>query len=138
VKIIRKPPPCFETPRGAAKPTENDASQDHVVRCYVVEAAEQNMDETPSSTSLALLKLLEMTEPQTNACVAAGLSMITKDPHYGLLVTYNVNDKIAQKQCTKAIVIVTATTPSVPSNLNEGYQMTTDNVKDPLDESAIS
>ena len=110
IKIIRKST-GFETPdvadrdliEGATKPSVN---------CYIVEAAEQAIDDTPSKRSLELLNFLQMTDPQTNACVPAGISMIKKDPHYGLSVSYIVNDQIVSKNCMRALALVMASSPS--------------------------
>ena len=132
IKIIRKPL-RFETPT-AKKP---DSAEKSDVQCYIVEAAEQAIDDIPSKRSLDLVNLLQRTDPQTNACVPAGISMIKKDPHYGLSVSYNVNDQIVHKNCTRALALVMATSPSKAENMNEGYQMTTEGVKDALDESFL-
>ena len=128
VKIVRK---SF----GAQKIQAGDANaQQPEVRCYIVEAAEQVMDDIPSKRSLDLITLLTMIDPQTNACVPAGVSMIAKDPHYGLLVSYVVDGTVVHKHCTKAIALVVARTPTVSENMNAGYQMVTDGVKDPLND----
>ena len=51
------------------------------------------MEDTPSKKSLTLLKLLEQTEANADARVVAGISMIHKDPHYGLSVHFKVKGK---------------------------------------------
>ena len=53
IKIIRKPP-VPETPTHASS-----AEQPSQVRCYIVEAAEQAMEGTPSKRSLTRLNLLK-------------------------------------------------------------------------------
>ena len=118
VRIIRKPS-VPQTPTAV-----DNAEKPAQVQYYIVEAAEQAMDDTPSKRSLTLLKLLEHTEASTDACVPAGIGMIRKDPHYGLAVSYLVDDKVIKKRCTRAVALVLATTPSKSENLNEGYQMT--------------
>ena len=60
--------------------------------------------------------------------------MIRKDPHYGLVVSYVVEEQVIKKRCTRAVALVIATSASKSDNLNEGYQMITENVKDALDE----
>ena len=135
VKLIRKPR-CFETPTAANRDLPDSAAKPDV-QCYIVEAAEQAIDDIPSKRSLDLVNLLQRTDPQTNACVPAGISMIKKDPHYGLSVSYVVNDQIVHKNCTRALALVMATNPSKSENMNEGYQMTTEGVKDALDESFL-
>ena len=78
-----------------------------------------------------------MTDPQTNACVPAGISMIKKGLHYGLSVSYVVNEQLVCKNCTRALALVMASNPSKSENLNEGYQMITEGVKDALNESFL-
>ena len=73
-----------------------------------------------------------MTDPDTNVCVPAVLSMITKDLHYGLSVSYTLGQETITKRCTKAIALVVASKPTVSDNVNDGYQMTTDDVRDPF------
>ena len=135
IKIIRKPT-GFETPNVADRDLIESATKPGV-NCYVVEAAEQAIDDTPSKRSLELLNLLQMTDPQTNACVPAGISMIKKDPHYGLSVSYVVDEQVVCKNCTRAPALVMASNPSKSENLNEGYQMITEGVKDALNESFL-
>ena len=92
------------------------------------------MEDTPSKRSLTLVNLLKNTEACTDACVPAGIGMIRKDPHYGLAVSYVVEEQVIKKRCTRAVALVIATDASKADNLNEGYQMITENVKDALDE----
>ena len=42
-----------------------------------------------------------------------------------------------KKRCTKAVVLVCARSASKSDNMNEGYQMITEGVSDPLDESFV-
>ena len=128
VKIIRKPP-VPHTPTGAGS-----ADQPAQIQYYIVEAAEQALEDTRSKRSFTLLNLLEHTEASTDACVPAGIGMIRKDPHYGLAVSYEVDNTVIKKRCTRAVALVLATTASKSEILNEGYQMTTENVQDALDE----
>ena len=138
IKVIRKST-GIQTPIGKSssveKPTEEDGkSQDQTVRCYIVEAAEQDMHYAPSKRSFELITLLSMTDPDTNVCVPAVLSAITKDPHYGLSVSYTLGQDTITKRCTKAIALVVASKPTVSDNVNDGYQMITDDVRDPFTE----
>ena len=57
IKIIRKPP-VPETPTHGS-----NADKPSQVQCYIVEAAEQAMEDTPSKRSLTLLNLLETRKP---------------------------------------------------------------------------
>ena len=129
IKIIRKPD-VPQTPTG-----DNSAEKPAASQCYIVEAGEQSLQDTPSKKSLALLNLLERTEANTDACAPAGISMIKKDPHYGLSIFYVVEEQVVKKRCTRAIALVIANNASKSDNMNEGYQMITENVSDPLDES---
>ena len=129
IKIIRKAS-AFDTPR-----TDSEISAGKPeVTCYIVEGGEQPLDHTPSKRSLELMTLLSRTEPGSNACVFACLSMIRKHPHYGLSVLYVVDGTVVEKTCTKAVALVAASTASKSANMNEGYQMTTENVKSALDD----
>ena len=131
IKIIRK----HRAPR---TPNGNDsAEQPGDIQCYIVEAAEQAIQDTPSKSSLALLGLLERTDAHTDACAPAGISMIKKDPHYGLSVSYVVEQQVIKKRCTRAVALVIASSASKSDNMNEGYQMITEGVSDPLDESFV-
>ena len=75
VKIIRKPA-APQTPR-----RESSADKPADISSYVVEAAEQSIQDTPSKRSLNRLSLLAMTEPQADACVPAALNVIRKKIH---------------------------------------------------------
>jgi len=138
IKIIRKSP-GVQTPTAkdtsVDKPGEDDSqSQVNEVRCYIVEAAEQDMRCSPSKRSFDLMSLLSMTDPDTNSCLPAVLSNITKDPHYGLLVSCALDGKTVVKQCTKALALGIACKPTQSDNLNEGYRMVTQGVQDPFTE----
>lgn len=128
IKIIRKHD-ALQTPKA-----DNSAAKPAEIQCYIVEAAEQSLEDTPSEKSLALLSLLERTDAHTDACSPAGISMIEKDPHYGLSISYQVEGQVIKKRCTRAIALVIANSASKSDNMNEGYQMITENVSDPLDE----
>ena len=104
------------------------------MRCYIVEAAEQSNENSPSKRSLELGRLPSLTDLQTDSCIPATLETITKDPHYGFSVAYMVEGETVTKQCTKAIALVIATKPTVSDNMKGGYQMTTEGVQDPFEE----
>ena len=131
IRIIRKP-------AAPHTPTAGDTDEEDArIQCYIVEAAEQAMEDTPSKSSLTLLRLLEHTEARTDACAPASLSMIKKDPHYGLSISYMVENKSIKKRCTRAVALVRASSASRSDNMNEGFQMITEEVRDPLDESFV-
>ena len=132
IKIIRKPV-------APQTPEQSDSSAiSRQIQFYIVEAAEQAMSDTPSKQSLTLLKLLEQTEANADACVVAGISMIQKDPHYGLSVQFKVEGQVIQKRCTRAVALVCASKASEADNMNEGYQMLTKDVTDPLQDSTFA
>ena len=114
IKIIRKPAPP-QTPTSCVEPEARAQ-----IECYIVEAAEQDIQDTPSKSSLTLLSLLERTEAHTDACAPAGISMIKKDPHYGLSVSYMVEQQLIQKRCTRTVALVSASSASKSDNMNEG------------------
>ena len=58
--------------------------------------------------------------------------MVSQAPHYGLVVAYEIEREIVSKKCASAHVLIAATSASVMEKLNEGYQLTTENVKDPF------
>ena len=125
IKVIRKP---------AESPT-NSADKPARIHCYVVEAKEQDIAEPPSRSSLILINLLGKTEKSTSACLPISLNMIKKDLHYGLSVSYTVGSTAFKKTCTSAVVLVTAYAASVPQTINDGYQMITERVRDPMHDS---
>ena len=104
---------------------------------YIVEAAVQAIEDTPSKSSLILLKLLEQTEARTDVYAPASIRTIKKDPHYGLSVSYVVDSQVITKRCTRAVTLVRASSASRSDNMNEGFQMITEGVRDPLDESFV-
>ena len=134
VKIYRKAG-LLSTPTGAGKPgAEDDAGHERRdPQSYIVDAAEQAMEDTPSKGSLVLLNLLRATRVDTDACVPAALGMVTKSPHYGLKVRYVVDGTEGTRHCTNATVLVAATKASKMDKMNEGYMMTTEGIRDVID-----
>jgi hypothetical protein len=63
--------------------------------------------------------------------------MIKKDPHYGLSVSYKVEENVIKKRCTRAVALVCASGVSKSDNKDEGYQMRTEGVRDPFDTSFV-
>ena len=106
IKIVRKP-------SAPQTPNARDSAERHSnIQCYIVEAAEQLIHDTPSKSSLTLLSLLEQTDAHTDACAAVGISMIKKDPHSFLSVTYMVEHQIVKKRCARAVALVIANNAS--------------------------
>ena len=98
---------------------------------------EQPLEDTPSKSSLILLKLLEHTKVNTNVCVPAAANMVHKEPHYGLSVEYLVDQAPVKKTCITALVLVEATVASKMDKVNEGFMMTTEKVQDALDDTFV-
>ena len=122
VKIIRKGI-AFETPKEKATEASDSAEQPDP-QCFIVEAMEQPLEDTPSKSSLILLKLLEHTKVNTDVCVPAAASIVHKEPHYGLSVEYVVDQALVKKNCITALVLVEATVASNMDWVNEGFMGT--------------
>ena len=135
VKIFRKGV-AFETPKAHGTEASDSAAQPDP-QCYIVEAMEQPLGDTPSKSSLILLKLLEHTKVNTDVCVPAAASIVHKEPHYGLSVEYVVDQALVKKTCITALVLVEATVASKMDRVNEGFMMTTEKVRDALDDTFV-
>ena len=135
VKILRKGL-AFETPNAKATETSNSVAQPDPT-CYIVEAMEQPLEDTRSKRSLVLLKLMENTKVNTDVCVPAAASIVHKEPHYGLSVEYVVDQALVKKTCITALVLVEANVASKMERVNEGFMMTTEKVKDALDDTFV-
>ena len=48
-----------------------------------------------------------------------------------------VEGEVVKKRCTRAVALVIANNASKSNNMNEGYQMSTEGVSDPLNESFV-
>ena len=79
MKILRKGL-AFETPNEKATEASDSAVQLDP-QCFIVEAMEQPLEDTPTKSSLILLKLLEHTKVNTDVCVPAAASIVQKVPH---------------------------------------------------------
>ena len=97
-----------------------------------MEVAEQLIHDTSSKSGLTLPSLFEQTDARTHACAAAG-----KDSHYGLSLTYMVDNEIVNQRCTRAVALVIANNAFKSDNVNEGYQMITEGVSDPFDKNFV-
>ena len=135
VKILRKGL-AFETPNAKATEASDSAAQPDPT-CYIVEAMEQPLEDTRSKSSLLLLKLMENTKVNTVVCVPAAASIVHKEPHYGLSVHYVVDKALVKKTCITALVLVEATVASKMDRVNEGFMMTTEKVRDALDDTFV-
>lgn len=138
IKMLRKPSkPSAEQPGG----TDNEKNFD----CYIVDAAEQNMKEMPSTISV---KLLPMLTASPDSALPATLSMIRKSEHYSLAVHYitqNVPEELVKfaskpnagltmlRACSRVLVLVASCKRSqvLPLGSN-GHKLVTPNVVDLL------
>jgi hypothetical protein len=148
VKIIRR----LRT-RSAAQPADQQF-QDRAeqppdqVDVRIVDAAWQNLAESPTEASARLLPLLNADNTTTDVVLPAALHMLRKSPHYTLAVESTVpaipeslkasfvdvpSATSVFRPCTQVLALVES---SEPSSLQEagagGYKITTTNVKDLL------
>ena len=111
--------------------------------CYIVDAAEQDMQNTPSASSIQLFHMISHSE---DCVLPATLAMIRRSEHYSLLVEYQaqaVPEELSQsasrgetgssqkRPCTHAVVLVRSTKRSRCVQQGEtGYMVETDDVSD--------
>ena len=144
IKILRRPSKPSAVQPGSVEilqPQNNDNNFD----CYIVDAAEQDMQLLPSTIST---KLLPMISFSPDGVLPATLSMIRKSEHYSLAVEYvtqNVPEelvKVASKAsggtkflrpCSRAVVLVVSKQRSQPYTVGaSGHKLVTSNVVDLL------
>ena len=125
--------------RRRSKAEQNDNNFD----CYIVDAAEQDMQNTPSASSIQLFHMISHSE---DCVLPATLAMIRRSEHYSLLVEYQaqaVPEELSQsasrgetgssqkRPCTHAVVLVRSTKRSRCVQQGEtGYMVETDDVSD--------
>jgi len=111
--------------------------------CFIVDASEQNMTESPSLHSAMLLPLLTAS---ADSVLPAKLEMIRKSDHYAMAVQYitqvmppELSNKASEgvvgvpmlRPCTRVVALVLSTKRSKPSAAGEGgHKLVTDNVTD--------
>ena len=120
------------------RPPQNDNNFD----CYIVDAAEQTMQEIPSAVCL---KLLPMLNCSVDSILPATLQMIRKSEHYSMAVQYTTQDvpaelaKVASKTkagitllrpCSRVAVLVISNQRSQLSPSGTGHKLVTANVVD--------
>ena len=142
IKILRRPSKPSAVQPGSVEilqPQNNDNNFD----CYIVDAAEQDMQLLPSTIST---KLLPMISFSPEGVLPATLAMIRKSEHYSLAVEYvtqNVPEefvKVASKAsggtkflrpCSRAVVLVVSKQRSQPYTVGaSGHKLVTSNVVD--------
>ena len=144
IKMLRRPSkPSAVQPGGTdiLRPQYNDNNFD----CYIVDAAEQNMTEMPSTISV---KLLPMLSTSPDGILPATFEMIRKSEHYPLAVQYVTQNVPAEfvkaaskatagltmlRACSKVVVLAVSykrsqVFPCGPS----GHKLVTPNVVDLL------
>ena len=149
IKVYRRPSKSSAVQPGAnnyggnivTQPQQNDNSFD----CYIVDAAEQDMQLLPSTRSIQVLPLLLHS---ADSVLPATLAMIRKSDHYSMAVEYvtqQVPPSLSQvaskaepgakmlRPCSRAVALVLSTKRSKVSNTAAGgYKLVTDDVVDCL------
>ena len=151
VKIIRRlknssaaQPVDQQSPSRAAQPADQ-------VDVRIVDAAWQDLGESPTEASARLLPLLNTDNTSTDGVLPAALHMLRKSPHYTLAVESTVPDipdslsasfvdvpkaTTAFRPCTQVLALVESTEPSCLLEAgNGGYKITPSKVKDLLHDS---
>ena len=142
IKMLRRPSKPSAIQPGSVdilRPQNNENNFD----CYIVDAAEQDMQLLPSTIST---KLLPMISFSPDGVLPATLSMIRKSEHYSLAVEYvtqNVPEefvKVASKAsggtkflrpCSRVVVLVVSKQRSQPYTVGaSGHKLVTSNVVD--------
>ena len=146
IKILRRPSNRSAVQPGglgtnATQPKQNDNGFD----CYIVDAAEQNMEDIPSAASISLLPQLI---DSADGVLPAMLQMIQKSEHYTMGVQYLTQkvppelSKVASKAtagvpmvrpCSRAVALVLSTKRSkvLPAGAG-GHKLVTPDVVDLL------
>ena len=146
IKVQRRPSNLSAVQPGvvqtsAAQPTQSDNDFD----CFIVDAAEQDMNEIPSVRSIQLLPMLSHS---VDSVLPAALAMIRKSDHYTMAVQYITQEvppelsKVASKAetgvtmlrpCSRAVALILSTKRSKVSDAGAcGHKLVTDNVVDCL------
>ena len=144
IKMLRRPSkPSAVQPGGTdiLRPQYNENNFD----CYIVDAAQQNMKEMPSTISV---KLLPMLSTSPDGVLPATFDMIRKSEHYSLAVQYvtqNVPAELVKaaskatagltmlRACSKVVVLAVSYKRSQVLPLgSSGHKLVTPNVVDLL------
>ena len=144
IKMLRRPSKPSAVQPGSVeilRPQNNENNFD----CFIVDAAEQDMQLLPSTIST---KLLPMISFSPEGVLPATLSMIRKSEHYSLAVEYITQPvpeelvKVASKAsagtkilrpCSRAVVLVVSKQRSQPHTVGaSGHKLVTSNVVDLL------
>ena len=143
IKILRRPSNTSAAqPGGSSQPQQKDNDFD----CYIVDAAEQTMQEIPTASSMKLLPMLSLS---TDGWLHAMLAQINSSEHYAVMVQYapqQVPPELAngasrptqegatiQRPCSKAIALISSTMRShVWQAGATGHKLVTENVVDLL------
>jgi hypothetical protein len=146
IKVQRRPSNLSAVQPGvgqtsAAQPTQSDNDFD----CFIVDAAEQDMNEIPSVRSTQLLPMLSHS---VDSVLPAALAMIRRSDHYTMAVQYITQEvppelcQVASKSvvgvtmlrpCSRAFALVFSTKRSKVSDAGVGgHKLVTDDVVDCL------
>jgi hypothetical protein len=151
VKIVRRVKPASAAQPASQLTQNTDKHSSGQVDVLIVDAACQNLAESPTEASARLLPLLNADNPTSDVVLPAALHMLRKSAHYTLAVESIVPD-IPESLKASFVDVPSATTifrpcsqvlalveSSEASKLQEagggGYKIITDNVKDLLHDS---
>ena len=141
IKVLRRPSKPSAAQPGSAETNGTQPEFD----CFIVDAAEQDMQEIPSAVSM---KLLPMLSHSADSVLPAMLSMIRKSEHYTMAVQYITQQVPAEltqvaskpragvtllRSCSRAFVLVLSTKRSTVLPAGDGgYKLVTRDVVDLL------
>jgi hypothetical protein len=148
VKIIRRLKTASAAQPADQQTQEGGKQPPGQVDCRIVDAAPQNLAESPTEASARLLPLLNTDNTTSDVVMPAALHMLRKSPHYTLAVESIVPDipeslkaSFANvpsattnfRPCSQVLALVEASEPSSLQEAgNGGYKIITNNVKDLL------
>ena len=141
-KVVQQPGVFGPFQYSSSQPQQKDNDFD----CYIVDAAEQTMQEIPTASSMKLLPMLSLS---TDGWLHAMLAQINSSEHYALMVQYapqQVPPELAngasrptqegatiQRPCSKAIALISSTMRSHVFQAGAtGHKLVTENVVDLL------
>ena len=151
VKVLRRPSKPSAVQPGASQASAVGQQHGNDFDCFIVDAAEQNMDEVASIRSIMLLPMLDHS---VDSVLPAMLGMVRKSEHYALAVQYTAQEvppeltKVASKAvlgdpilrpCSRAYMLVLSTKRSKVLDAGaSGHKLVTDDVVDFLSNVAVA
>jgi len=146
IKVRRRPNQPSAVQPGSAQASDAQSTQNNnEFDCFIVDAAEQDMNGIPSVQSTQLLPLLSHS---VDSVLPATLAMIRRSEHYAMAVQYITQDvppeltQVASKvvagvtmlrPCSRAFALVLSTKSSKTENAGaKGHKLVTEDVVDGL------